>query len=200
MDAVVIGDQFLPARLIDDLDAVIGGGLEQPLDEPRPAAPRLEREPAPEHELALVLERLARVHRREADALGAHPQQGLLAARDQQLGQVGVRLVVGQAAEIVVVLVLRIGAEIAGRQFLLAEIAKLQQVLDAVVDKAQRPGGVAAVAAALLERRRLEDEDARPFLLRRQGCAQPGIARPDDDDVKFARDHLVPPPRSSGNE
>ena len=103
--AVVIGDQPLAARLIDDRDAVLLGRIEEALDEPRPAAPGFEREPAPEHELAVVLEGLARIHRGKADALAAHPQQRLLALGDQQLGHVGVAAIVGQAPEIVVIFV-----------------------------------------------------------------------------------------------
>ena len=112
MHAVIVGDQRLAARLIGDVDAVLFERVEQALDEPRPAAPGFQRQPAPEHELALMLEGLARIHRREADALAAHPQQRLLALGDQQLGHVGVAAVIGQAAEIVVVFVLRVGAEI----------------------------------------------------------------------------------------
>ena len=70
---VVVGDQRLAARLVGDLDLPLLGRLEEALDEPRPAAPGLERKAAPEHELALVLEGLARIHRRKADALAAHP-------------------------------------------------------------------------------------------------------------------------------
>src|SRR2546430_16673842 len=65
----------------------------------------------------------------------------------------------------------RSGAEIRGRQLLLGEIAELPEIVDAVIDKAQRAGGVAAVAAALVKGRRLQHEDARAILARRQGRA-----------------------------
>ena len=189
--AVIIGHQPLAARLVGDVDAVLLQRVEQPLDETGTAAPRLQRQPAPEHELALMLEGLPRIHRREADALRAHPQQRLLALRDQQLGHVRVAAVVGQPAEIVVILVLRVGAEIRGRQLLLGQVAEFQQVIDAVIDKAQRACRIARVAAALVERRRFEHEHPRAALARRQRRAHPGIPRPDHDDIIFARDrHL----------
>src|SRR5208283_1727808 len=130
------------------------------LDEPRPTAPGFERQPAPEDELALMLEGLARVHRGKADALAAHPQQGFLALGDEQLGHVGGAAVVGEPAEIVVVLVGRISAEIASGELGLAELTELQEVVDAVIDKTQRARGIAAVAAALVERCGFEDENA----------------------------------------
>jgi len=70
---VIVGDQVLAARFIGDIDAVLFERGEEALDEARPAAPGFEREAAPEHEFAVVLEGLARIHRREADALAAHP-------------------------------------------------------------------------------------------------------------------------------
>ena len=192
VDAVIVGNQPFANRLVDNLDLALLGGLEQPFDEARPATPGFEREPAPKHEPALVLEGLARIHRGKADALTAHPQQGFLASGDQQLGHVGVAAVIGQPAEIVVIFVGRIGAEIAGRNFGLREIAELQQVLDPVIDKAQRARGVAAVAAALVEGRSLQHQHPRPLAARRQRRAHAGIARPDHDDIELARNHLVP--------
>ena len=52
----------------------------QHLDQARPAADRLDREAAPELELAVDLERLPAVDRDEADALVAHPAEGVEAA------------------------------------------------------------------------------------------------------------------------
>src|SRR5439155_2549297 len=149
MYARVVGDQLLAACLIGDLDLALFGGLEQTLNEPRPAAPRFECQPAPEDELALVLEGLARIHRGKADALAAHPQQGLLALGDEQFGHVGVAAIVGEPSEVVVIFVAGVGAEIRCRELGLAELAELQEVVDAVIDKTQGTGRVAAVAAAL---------------------------------------------------
>ena len=190
--AVIVGDQRFAARLVGDLDLALLGGLEEALDQPRPAAPGFEREPAPEHELALVLEGLARIHRRKADALAAHPQEGLLALGDEQFGHVGVAAVIGQPAEIVVIFVGRIGPEIAGRELGFGEVAELQEVVDAVIDKAQRARGITAVAAALVKRRGFEHQNPSPLPARRQRRAHAGIAGPDNDDIELARDHLVP--------
>ena len=191
MHAIVVGDQRLAARLVGDLDLPLLGGLEEAFDQPRPAAPGFERQPAPEDELALVLEGLARIHRGKADALAAHPEQRLLALGDQQLGHVGVAAIVGEPPKVVVVFVGGVGAEIAGRELGLAELAELQEVVDAVIDKAQRARGIAAVAAALVEGCGFEDEDAGPLPAGRQCRAHAGIAGPDDDDIELARDHLV---------
>src|SRR5207237_3259778 len=70
---VIVGDQVLAARFIGDIDAVLFERGEEALDEARPAAPGFEREPAPAHEFAVVLEGLARIPRRKADTLAAPP-------------------------------------------------------------------------------------------------------------------------------
>jgi len=139
-----------------------------------------------------VLEGLARIHRREADALTAHPQKGFLALGDQKLGHVGVAAIIGQAAEIVVILVGGVGAEIAGREFGLREIAKLQEIVDAVIDKAERTRGKAAVAAALVERGRFEDENPRALPAGCECGAHAGIAGSDNHDIELAGDHFRP--------
>jgi len=60
-------------------------------------------------------------------------------------------LVVGEPPEVVVIFFGCVGAEIAGRELGLAELAKLQEVVNSVIDETQCPGGIAAVAAALVE-------------------------------------------------
>lgn len=74
-------------------------------------------------------------HRGEADALTAHPEERFLTLGDQELGHVGVAAVAGQSTEIIVILVRRIGAEITGRELGLTELAQLQEVVDAVINK-----------------------------------------------------------------
>src|SRR5581483_9140481 len=85
--ALVAGDDaahhavFLDQRdargLVVDRDAGLDRGLVLEVDQARAAAPRLDREPAPELVLAVHLEGLPSVGRLEAHALAAHPFQGL---------------------------------------------------------------------------------------------------------------------------
>src|SRR6185295_1447643 len=70
-------------RLVVDWDAGLDRRLVLEIDQARPAAPRLDRQAAPELVLAVHLEGLPAVARLEAHALAAHPFQGLEAAADQ---------------------------------------------------------------------------------------------------------------------
>ena len=120
--AAVVGDQRGRARAVPDLHAVLlrrpGPGLDQPFA----AADGLDGEPAPELELAVDLERLPAVDRREADALAAHPQQRLEALLDQDLGQVGVAAVLRDAPHVVEELLLGVGAEVGARDLLVGQV------------------------------------------------------------------------------
>src|SRR5262245_49091899 len=71
LDAHAVVDQAERTRLVSNLDAALGRRVGEHLDQPRPAADRLDGEAAPELELALDLERLAAVDRDEAHALVA---------------------------------------------------------------------------------------------------------------------------------
>src|SRR3984893_10670888 len=93
--AHAVGQELERARLIADLDAALGCGLGQHLDETRPAADGLDRKPAPELELALDLECLAAVDGNEADALLAQPAEGVEAPCDQKLDHIRIGAVLG---------------------------------------------------------------------------------------------------------
>ena len=68
----VVGEQRAGLGLVMDGDARLRRGLVERGDEARPAAPGLDREPAPEAEAAVfLLEGLAAVTRLEAHALTA---------------------------------------------------------------------------------------------------------------------------------
>ena len=86
--------------------------LGEHLDQARAAADRLDREPAPELELAVDLERLPAIDRDEADALVAHPAEGVEALGDQELDQVGVGAVLRHPRHVVEELIGGVGAEI----------------------------------------------------------------------------------------
>ena len=76
-------------------------GLGECRNQARPAAPRLHREAAPELEVAVDLEGLAPIDRREPDAFALHPEQRRKAPIDQQLRQFGVGAVVGHAPHVI---------------------------------------------------------------------------------------------------
>ena len=103
-----------PAHILRD--------LRQRLDQARPAAHRLDRQAAPELELAADVERLAAPGRGEAHALLAHPLHRGKALLDQELGQVGIAAVLGDARHVVEELLFGVGAEVGARDLLVAEV------------------------------------------------------------------------------
>ena len=160
VDAVVVGDKVARAGLVGHLDAVAPGRLEQRLDQARAAAPGLDREPAPELEAALDLERLAPPDRRKAHALVAHPAHGGVAAPHQQVDQLRVGAILGHPRHVVEELVLGVGAEIGARDLVVGEVRHQgAQMIDAVIGDAEGAGGEVRVAAALLLRRALQHQD-----------------------------------------
>ena len=147
LDAVVIRDQRQRAGVIGDRDAVRLGDAGMRLDQAGSAAPGLDREAAPELEAAVDLEGLAAVDRDEADALLLHPAHGVAAARHQQLAQIRVGAIFGDAAHVVEELVLRVGAEVRVGDLLLGEVGHQRlEIVDAVIDAAERARREAAVA------------------------------------------------------
>ena len=189
--AAIVRQQADRARLVAHLDRFPRRRLVQRLDEPGSAARGLDREPAPELELAADLERLAAVDRHEADALAAHPFERRMAAAHQQLDQIGIAAVLRHAGQIVEILVLAVGAEVRGAFLLLGEIRdQLREIIDRVVgdaDGARREGGI---AAPLRNRRALEHEHAGAGFARGERRAERGIAGADHDHVRFI--HGVP--------
>src|SRR5580704_15144587 len=103
------------------------------------AAPDMAGEAAPELELAADLERLAAEPQLEAHALLAHPDAGVEALRDQDLGQVGVAAVFGEAPHIVVILLGGVGADIDVLQLVAADVGNQPgEVVEAVIDDPER--------------------------------------------------------------
>src|SRR5262249_38857090 len=132
-------DETEPARAVTNLDAAFGRGIGEHLDEPGSAPDRLDGEAAPELELALDLERLAAIDRDEAYALAAQPAEGVEASGHQQLDQVGIGAILRHPRHVVEKLLLRIGAEIGGGDFLLCQIRHQRlDVVDAVVNDPHR--------------------------------------------------------------
>ncbi|MEZ5231690.1 MAG: hypothetical protein R2749_03140 [Acidimicrobiales bacterium] len=154
------------------------------LDEAFAAAPGLHGEAAPEREAAVDLERLAAVAGLEADALLLHPDHGGEAVADQEVDEVGVGPVLGDAGHVVEVLLGAVGAEVDVGALVLGEIGhELDEVVDAVEHDAHGAGGVAGVAAALRRRCRLDHEHRGALLPGGEGGAGGGVAGADHDDV-----------------
>ena len=188
LDAVVVGDQRQRACAVSDGDVVFARDLGELIDQARPAAPGFDGKPAPELELAVDLVGLAAPDRHEAHALVVHPQHGFLAAGDQNLAQVGIGAVFGNAAHVVEEFLLRVGAEVGFGDFLVGQVRhQPAQVLDPVIDAAERAGGEAAVAAGFLFRRALQHEHGDTLLGGGECCAKRRIAGADDDHIRRGR-------------
>ena len=156
--AVVVREQGERRSLVVDGDARLRCGLVESADETRPAAPGLDREPAPEAEApVLPPECLAAVARLKAHALPAHPRERGVAAGDELLNEVGVGAVLGESRHVVVVVGLGVGAEIGLRPARARRgRASARGANGAVEDRPHGAGGIAAVAAALVFRRGLQ--------------------------------------------
>ena len=169
---------------------MVAGRLGQGLDEPRPAAPDLHREPAPELVAPVHLERLAPVGGAEAHPVAPHPAKGLEAAVDEGLGEVRVGAPLGEAPEVVEVLLAGVGAEFDVPPLVLGEVRhELHEVVHPAEDEPHRPRRVAAVAARLLLRGPLEHGHPRPLLARRERRAERRVACAHYNDVRIALFH-----------
>src|SRR5262249_60478934 len=94
--AAVLAQQRDGRRLVADRNAApLGGGVER-LEHLRPAAPDVQREPAPELELAVDLVGLPAEPRLQLHALPRHPAGGVQTAADQNPGGLGIGAAVGE--------------------------------------------------------------------------------------------------------
>ena len=167
-----------------DLDAALLRGLGEHGDEAGPAADGFDGQPAPKFEFAVDLERLAAVDRNEANAFLAHPVQRIEALGNQKLDQIGIGAILRNARHVVEELVGGIGAEIRGLDFRRREVGHQRlDVVDAVIDDADRARGEAAVAAGFVLGRRFAHDDLGALLLRRQRRAERRIAGADNDHI-----------------
>ena len=175
---VAVVDQRDAARAVADLDAVLLGELEMLLDQARAAALGFHREAAPELELAVDQIGLAAPDRVELHALAVQPAHRVARAADQAVAQVAVGAVLRDAEHVVVELVLGVGAEVGAVDLVLGQVRHDRlEVVDAVVDAAERAGGEARVAAHQLLRRALDHQHAwRPS--RAAACAAQNAALP----------------------
>src|SRR4029079_2371852 len=153
-------------------------------DEARAAADRFDGETAPELEPAADLECLPAVDGNEAHALAAQPIEGWKTTFDQKLDEIGIGAMLRYSRHVVENLPGGGGAEIRALDFRRREIWHQRfDIVDAVIDDADRAGGETAIAAGLLLRRRFDHEHARATLPRRERRAERGIAGPHHDHI-----------------
>ena len=132
-------------------------------DKARSAADGFDRQAAPKLEFAVDLEGLAAIDRNEPHALLPHPVQRIETLRDQKLDEIGIGAVLRDARHVVKELVGGVGAEIGGFDFRGREIGHQRlDVVDAVIDDADRAGGEAAVAAGFVFGRRFSISTLAP--------------------------------------
>jgi len=101
---------------------------------------------------------LSTPNRYESHPLVTHPQQRLLAALDQDLAEIRIGSILGDATHIVEEFFLSVATEIGVRDFLIGQVGHQRaQIVDAVIDAAKGAGREAAVAAGLVLRGALQD-------------------------------------------
>ena len=187
------------ARTVDDRHPALLGRLEQRLGQSRTAAGDTDRGAAGELDAAVGLLELPLIERREAHAVPSQPAHGVGAAVDQQLRQLAIAALLGDAHQITEVLLARIGAEIDARALVRADLAgERRELIDAGIDRPHRADGKAAVAAALLEGSALEHHHRSALLARGQRRRQAG--KPGTDHQHIGLRHRLSPAVSSAQD
>ena len=182
-------DQVQHPRAVADADPRRPGNPGVAVDEAGPAAPGLQRQPAPEAEAAVDPERLPAVDRHEADALAAQPLHRFGGFRDQPLAQGRVGAVAGEPEHVVVEAFGPIVAEVGDRNLLFRQIrAQGADIVHAVIGKAEGAGGKARVAAIFGLGSALQHQHRSAGLARRQRRTEGRIPGADDDDIGMAHD------------
>src|SRR5436190_791458 len=112
-DDAALADQADGRQLVHDPDAApFDVGVER-VEQFRSTAPDVQREPAPERELAVDLVGLAAEAGLQLHALADHPLRSFAAAAHQNLAQLRIGAIFGDLEHVVEELLLGIGAEIA---------------------------------------------------------------------------------------
>ncbi len=101
----------------------------------------------------------------------------------EDVAELGVRAIACHAVHVVEVLLGRVGAEVHVGELGLGQVDQRLDVLGTVVDEPCGAGGVGRVAAALLDGRSLEHDDARARVARGDGSGSGRIPGADNDDV-----------------
>ena len=194
LDPVVALQQGQRRGLVIDRDVLALAGRVQRLHQLLAAAPDVAGEPAPELEFSIHLERLAAEAQLKPHAFGAHPLAGLEALGDEDFGEVGVGAVFGQPPDVVVILLGGVGADIDVCELVVAHVGdEGREVVEAVIDDAERAAGKRRIAAGRVLRRDLQHQHRGAVLPRRQGRAGRRIAGPDDDHIPLGDLHVCFP-------
>ena len=157
------------------------------LDEARAAALGLDREAAPELELAVDQIGLPAPDRVELHALLVQPAHRVARAADQAVAQLAVGPVFRDAEHVVVELVGGVGAEVGAVDLVLGQVRHDRlEVVDAVIDAAEGAGGEARVPAHQLLRRALDHQHLGAVLGRRQRRAERRISGADHHHIPLA--------------
>jgi hypothetical protein len=147
-------------------------------------------EPAPELELAVDAKRLPAKPQLKAHALLAHPPGGLEAFCDQDFAEIGVAAIFGEAPDIVEILLGGVGPDIDILQFVVVNVGdELRQIVEAVIDDAERAARKGGIAAPPVLGRNFELQYRGAVFLGRQRGAGRRIAGADDDDVMLGDVH-----------
>ena len=148
------------------------------------AAVGIDHRAAEELEAAVDLERLPPVVRHEAHAELVQPVHRVGALVDQHVGELGIALVLRDAAEVVEILLGGVFAEVGVGDLLLGQVGHdLADVVRAVMHHAEGAAGEGGVAAALVLRRALQHQHAGAVLARGERRAHAGAAAADHDHV-----------------
>ena len=185
--AVVGGEQRECRCFVKNFDAFARAGLVFVFNKALAATPGFSGKAAPEFVLVADLVRLAAVAGLEFHALARQPDDGFIALGDQQFAQLGVGAVLRNAAHVVEILVGGVGAVVVEFFLFGRQIGDdFGEFVDIVEDEAHQAAGVAAVAAAFLDRRRFKHDHAGAVFTRGECRAGGRVAGADDDDVRVA--------------
>ena len=176
-------ESFRPRPVLDPNALPLGGtppGIDQAASAPRD----LDRRATEEGDLAIRADRLAGVLRDEPHALLPHPEQGGLAARDEDLDQLRVAAVVVEPIDVVAILLDRIAAEVGVGDLRPGQLGHQgAQVLDAVVREAHRAGRETGIPERLFRRGAFEHANAGAVFASGQRGAERRIAGADHDHL-----------------
>ena len=104
---------------------------------------------------------------------------------DQNLAQIGIGAIFGDAAHVVEEFLLGVGTEVGLGDLLIGQVRHQRaQILDAIVDAAEGAGGEAAIAAGFVLRRALQHQHRHALLGGRQRRAKRRIAGADDNHIR----------------
>ena len=139
----------------------------------------LDRQAAPELELAVDLEGLPAVNWREANTLGTHPLQGRHGFGDQDFNEIGIASVLGDAPHIVEELLFRVGPKVGPLAFDIRQIRhQLPEIIDTVVHDAHRSGGEPGISTRLAFSRRFEHERGSALIPGRKAAQRAALPPP----------------------